>query len=132
MPLVGATFEVESGDDIAAAMRLLLSTRVPGLDWWVPHEWSGAFVKYPIVHRSLCAPPNSATGEAMALEVFGTTEPAFESHSVEWLEALFQWQEHGARLVERPCVVKFPAKFTIEVATYANVACPGVRVPIYM
>jgi len=132
LPLIGATLEVVSGDDIAVAMCLLLSKRIPGLDWWVPDHWSAALVKYPIVHHCFSAPPNSITGEAMALEVFGTAERDPETRSIEWMEARIRWWERSSPHVEQPSVVRFPAKFTIEVATYANVAYPGVRVPLYM
>jgi hypothetical protein len=130
--LVGATLEVDSADDIAMAMRQLLSNRLPGPDWWVPDNWSAAFPKYPIVHRSIPAPPNSITGEAMALEVFGTAERALQPHSAESMEAQLRWLERGARAAERPCVVTFPTRITIEVATYANLAYAGVRVPFYL
>ena len=136
LPLVGASFEVDSVSAIAAAVRALLAKKLPGLDWWVPDSWSGPFEKYGLLHRSLPAPPNPATGEAMALEVFGSAERVIEVGSDEWCDRRRAQQlgldagDHG-RLYDL-VGVRLPTRVVIEVATYANIVLPGVRVPLYL
>src|SRR5262245_11449531 len=39
LPLIGAEIVVEDSQGVAAALRGLLSTTIPGLDWWVPEDW---------------------------------------------------------------------------------------------
>lgn len=113
LPLVGAEFEVHATAGIARAIGAVLGERLPGLDWWVPEHWAGPFDKYGFIHKSLPAPPNPATGEPMALELFGRAQclPPFEPGG---------------------SPVKFPVRVVVEVATYSNVKHPGVGVPMYM
>jgi hypothetical protein len=131
LPLENAELEVGSVAGIAAAVRALLSARLPGLDWWVPEHWDGPFCKYGILHKSLPAPPNPATGEAMALEIYGTAERAIHPGSNEWAELKEAWHRAGRRDDDEPIAVQFPTRVFIEVATYANVMYPGVRVPFF-
>ena len=132
LSLVGVTFGVASVEAVAPALRLLLSERLPGLDWWVRQHWGGPLLKYGIVHGCIPAPPNTDSCEAMALEIFGTAHRALKPGSEEWRQAQQLWLVRGGPQDERPAMVSFPTKVTIETATYANVAYPGVRVPFYM
>jgi len=135
LPLQNAVFEVDSVTGVATALRLLLSERLPGMDWWVPKHWEGPLRKYGILHNSLPAPPNPATGEAMAIEIFGTAERAIHPGSDEGAElnmAYIAWYRSGARDEDQPIAVRFPTRVVIEVATYANVQYPGIGVPLYL
>ena len=130
LPLRGAGFAIESPADIALGLRRLLSEKLPGLDWWVPEDWLGPFEKYGMLHGSLPAPPNPATGAAMALEIFGM-DSGGGIRSTAYRVALSKWRAAGGRDENRPPAVRYPARVVIEVATYANVAYPGFGVPFY-
>lgn len=131
LPLEGAEFEVDSVAGIAAAMREALKTKLPGVDWWVPEHWEGPFCKYGILHNSLPAPPNLATDEAMAIEIYGIAERAVFPGTDEWME--LRRAARARNLDEDEIVaVRLPTRVRIEVATYANVLYPGVRVPEHM
>lgn len=130
LPLRGADFTIETPADIARALRRLLSEKLPGLDWWVPEDWLGPFEKYGMVHGSLPAPPNPATGQPMALEIFGM-DSGGGIRSTAFRKAMHRWRSGKAKDEDRPPVVRYPARVIIEVATYANVAFPGFGVPFY-
>jgi len=132
LPLIGASFEVDSVAGIAAAIRGLLAARLPGPDWWVPEHWDGPFCKYGMLHESLPAPPNTATGEPMALEVFGMAERVISPGSDEWAQLAMARMLRGDADPAELMAVRLPTRVVIEVATYANVRYPGVGVPLYM
>jgi hypothetical protein len=128
LPLQGATFDVTCVEDIAPCMRRLMAGCLPGFDWWIPEHWDGPFLRYGILHSSLPAPPNLATGEAMAIEVYGTADTAMEIGSEEWVAAWNAASATGAEVLG----VRFPTRVVVHVATYSNVRYPGVGVPFYM
>lgn len=130
-PLLGTSFRVERTEDIAASIRRVIGSALPGIDWWIPEHWDGPFEKYGFVHSSLPAPPNEATGEAMALELFGEADGAMAPGSDEWSAAMFEWAKQGRVEAERPLGVRLPTTVRITVATYANIQYPGVGVPFY-
>jgi hypothetical protein len=98
----------------------------------VPVHWEEPFLKHGILHNCLPAPPNETTGEPTGLEVYGWGERALAPGSGEWAQVWTQWTERGSAESERPDGVQFPTRVSIEVATYANIACPGVGVGLYM
>jgi hypothetical protein len=128
LPLQGITFDVTSAEDIAPCMRSLMAACLPGLDWWIPEHWDGPFLKYGILHNSLPAPPNLATGEAMAIEVYGTANTAMDVGSDEWVAAWNAARASGSEVLG----ARFPTRVVVHVATYSNVRYPGVGVPFYM
>lgn len=125
LPLVGASFEVKSVDHIADAVRELLGSKLPGIDWWVHEDWRGPFEKYGIVHGSMPAPPNPATGEPMALELYGKAEVPRISGP---MRSPFESRPRG----EGQAAVRYPVRVVIRAATYANITFPGFGVPFYM
>ncbi len=128
-PLIGAEFEVTSTQEIADAVRALLARTLPGFDWWVPEQWGPLIRKYGFIHKSLPAPPNEATGEPMALELFGKALNAVEWGSPSWSAAQKRWRLSGEQPQDEPSAVLFPARIQISVVTYSNVRYPGYRVP---
>src|SRR5262245_60006447 len=66
--LVRATFTMASSSELRPAVEHLLARRLPGIPWDTDGVSDGPFLKYLIVHASLPAPPDEATGQAMALE----------------------------------------------------------------
>lgn len=70
-PLLGATFTIRNAQEIGAALGRLLEEKLPGIGWQLKDQWLPAFAKYQLVHTSLAAPPDLATGQAMALEIYG-------------------------------------------------------------
>lgn len=129
LALTGATFEVESTAGIPVAMRKLLSETLPGLDWWVPTHWKNGFEKGGILHNTLPAPPNDATGEPMAIEIYGMADRCYGTKEHD--EFCRAWQASGSPEETRPIGVLFPTSVTIFEATYANIRFPGVEVPSY-
>jgi hypothetical protein len=132
LPLQGASFHVSRSEDIGPGIRALVAALLPGIDWWIPEHWAGPFDKYGIVHKSFAAPPNEATGEAMAIELFGEAERRIEPGSAECMAAMLSWLEHGPEGSRPPTGVRLPTAVRIKVATYSNVRCPGVGTPFYM
>ncbi len=129
--LLGAEFEVESLQEIPVQVKALLARALPGIDWWVPNGWSGPFLKYGFLHESIPAPPNEATGEPMALELFGKAANGIEPGSPAWSAARKRWILSGGLEHLEPRPVRFPTKVQISVATYANVRYPGHDVQFY-
>ncbi len=129
--LLGAEFEVESLQEIPVQVKALLARALPGIDWWVADNWSGPFMKYGFLHGSLPAPPNEATGEPMALELFGKAVNILEPGSPAWSAARKRWILSGGLDYFEPPRVLFPTKVQISVATYSNVRYPGHDVPFY-
>ena len=128
--LQGATLDVQGVDAIADAVRDVLAKTLPGLDWWVPQHWSGPFEKYGILHGSIPAPPNPATGEAMAIELYGLAEDVLEPGTRPWFDQLEQRLRRGD--VDDVVAVAMPTRVRINVATYSNLMYPGIGVPFYM
>lgn len=129
--LEGSELEIGSVSGIEAAVRALLATRLPGLDWWVPEHWEGPFEKYGILHNALPAPPDQETGQAMAIEIFGAARDVLLPGSPEWIDRRLARLEANS-LDDEPMAVRLPCLVRIEVATYANVLYPGIGVPAYM
>jgi hypothetical protein len=132
LPLQGAEFRVARSADIAPRLRALLAATLPGVDFWLSEEWGGPFEKYGILHGSFVAPPDSVTGEAMAIEIYGTADPGTCHGSDEWAEAMKTWAKRGGRDDDRPLGVRLPTTVCIAVATYSNVRFPGIGVPLYL
>jgi len=132
LPLIGAVFEVDSANDIPRALRVLLASALPGLDWWVPEVWGTPFNKYGILHGRLPAPPDETTGEAMAIEIYGMAERAVETGSEEWSIRRREALRIDPRLGAQPYGVRLPTAVMIRVATYSNVGGLGFGVPMYM
>jgi hypothetical protein len=132
LPLQGASFFVQRTQDIASALRSLLASVLPGIDWWVPEHWDGPFEKYGLLHNSFVAPPNENTGEAMVIEVFGEAEHSVPHGSDECARAMASWVKQGMNEAERPLGVRLPTTVHISVANYVNVRCSGVGIPFYM
>lgn len=130
LPLQGAALVAQSLASISEAVRDLLARTLPGIDWWVPQHWSGPFRKYGILHNSLPAPPNPATGEAMAIEVYGLAECALEPGTRPWFDQLEQRLRRGDS--DEVQAVTLPTRIRISVATYSNLMYPGFGVPLYM
>lgn len=130
LPLQGATIEVQSVEGIAEAVSDLLARTLPNIDWWVPQHWSGPFERYGILHDSLPAPPNPATGEAMALELYGRAENVLEPGTGPWRDKFEQRLRHGDK--GEMMVVILPTRVHIHVATYSNLKFPGFGVPLYL
>jgi hypothetical protein len=135
--LASARFDVARSADLPAAVACLLAERLPGLDWWVPDDWDGPFLKSLIVHHSLPAPPHPVTGEPMALELFGRVVRAggvdLDSR------AGLAWRLERRNRVFQALPLRQPpppldVQVTVEVcaATYANLTHPGVGVPFYL
>jgi len=131
-PLIGASFEVDSANDIPRALRGLLASTLPGLDWWVPEGWSTPFNKYGILHGTLPAPPDEITGEAMAVEIYGVAEREVEMGSEEWSILRREALRIDRRLGAQPYGVRVPTAVEIRVATYSNVGGLGFGMPMYM
>lgn len=131
--LEGASFNVSSGEDIAPALRTLLTERLPGHDWWVEDDWAGPFRKYGILHGSIPAPPNAATGERMSIELYGQADSSSMSQeNISLFAARMQeWSEAGA-MPPMPGRVALPTRVVIGVATYSNVSYPGRGVGFYL
>lgn len=130
LPLEDVTFEVQSLDGISDALRDLLARALPGMDWWVPQDWSGPFLKYGIVHHSIPAPPNPATGEAMAIELYGRVESELRPRTQSWFDRMVQ--RLRPRDIDEGGAARFPVRVRISVATYSNLMFPGFGVPFYM
>lgn len=131
LPLEGTSFRVERSQDIAASIRRVIGSALPGIDWWIPEYWDGPFEKYGFLHSAIAAPPNDATGEAMALELFGESDGAMAPGSDEWCAAMDEWARRGRVEADRPLGVRLPSTVRITVATYANILYPGIGVPFY-
>jgi hypothetical protein len=132
LPLQGASFHVTCSEDIGPGIRALVAALLPGIDLWIPEHWAGPFEKYGIVHNTFAAPPNEATGEAMAIELFGEAEHRIDLSSAEYRAAMLSWFEQGPERAKPPTGVRLPTAIRITVATYSNVGFPGVGTPFYM
>jgi hypothetical protein len=87
------------------------------------------FQKTFFLHTSLPAPPDDATGQPMALEVYGEAIHAdgrdlATAAGREWFRD-WRWSR------ERDNPVTVPVTLRIDMATYANVRHPGIGVPFY-
>lgn len=137
MPLINASFQIKSDNELGAAIKALLNEKLPGIEWRPKEDWQGPFRKYYIVHGSIPAPPDMRTGQPMALEIFGELvaidnimldSPA--GH--EWIRkrrmALSQAEhfDHPLPDLTGDMVV------AIKNATYANIMYPGIGVPVYL
>ncbi len=141
VPLLGATFKFSSEADIGERLRQLLALRLPGIEWELNSDWNGApaFRKYQLVHVSLAAPPDLATGQPMSLELYGRLQfvdglrldsKAGRAWSERRIDAYCEAQARKPR--ELPPVEGSEFFMALEAATYSNVQYPGVGVPFYM
>jgi len=131
-PLIGCTFDVGNANDIPRALRVLLASALPGLDWWVPEGWGTAFNKFGILHGRLPAPPDETTGEAMTIEIYGVALQTVEVDAEEWSIRRREALRIDPRPGAQPFGVRVPATVKIRVATYSNVGGLGFGIPMYM
>ena len=113
-PLLGVVYEVAGVDDFSPALNRTLSQHLPGITWDGSPRL-GPLQKYHILHTSMAAPVDEATGDTMALELFGHLVKDKENVGL-----MYGQLPAGAFAIH------------LEVATYANVRYPGVGVPFYM
>lgn len=141
VPLLGATFRVSTEAEIGERLRQLLALRLPGIEWSLQDgwNWGPAFRKYQLVHVSLAAPPDLATGQPMSLELYGRLQsvdglrldsPAGRAWSERRIDTFLQAQ--GRNPSEMPPVEGTNFFIELVAATYANVQFPGAGVPFYM
>jgi hypothetical protein len=141
VPLLGATFKFSSEADIGERLRQLLALRLPGIEWELnaDWDWATAFRKHQLVHVSLAAPPDLATGQPMSLELYGRLQLVDGLHLDS--EAGRAWSERRIDAYceaqsrtpgELPPVEGSEFFMALEAATYSNVQFPGVGVPFYM
>src|SRR5262249_6049335 len=114
----------------------VLRERCPGIDWETPEVSDGPLRKYLILHTSVPAPPDEATGQPMALEVYGrlVASDEIDPNSPEGRRVIEEpWAPRGAgpSHEERYPPLEGELALVLETATYANVRYPGVRVPFY-
>jgi hypothetical protein len=137
--LVGATFTFTNVDGISKSLGQLLAEKLPGIAWRLKDEWAPAFSKYQLVHATLAAPPDLATGQTMSLEIFGQLwwvdgvpmdTPAGQAWKERQVEAFCNALAEEPRRLATPSDSTFVVR--LEAATYANVQFPGVGVPFYM
>ncbi len=135
-PLINSTIRIESQSDIGPALKNLLESKLPGIQWQVKDDWSEPFRKYFIIHGSIPAPRDQLTRERMALEIYGkliqVDDYLIESEKGrEWME-----NKHTERYEADASDTPWPELFgnmviQIKSATYSNVMYPGVGVPLY-
>ena len=87
------------------------------------------FQKTFFLHTSLPAPPDEATGQPMALEIYGEAIRA-DSHDLSSEEGR-AWFRDWRWSRDRDVPVAVPVTLHIDVATYANVRSPGIGMPFY-
>jgi hypothetical protein len=87
--------------------------------------------KYPFLHTSLTAPPDSSTGQPMALELYGPILwiegiPPEEIQDRHYQNAYARLKNNEIPFITRPFVIE------IHSATWANIRMPFLGVPFYM
>lgn len=129
--LMGRSLTFRSAEDVKLAVAQLLAEHVPGFRWAVKDDWSGALQKYGMLHSSLSAPPDLATGEPMALELYADL---VEVDGLRTGTAAFEhWQALARKALADGTTLSWDtATAVVGQATYANIAYPGVGVPFYM
>jgi hypothetical protein len=134
--LMNQSFTVANPIGAIAGLMNLIRTRLPHICWNEDPEPSiGALHKYGLLHTSIAAPPDLATGQNMALELCGYIT---YFNNVEFESAQGQEYINQLRMIDwiDPKTTLYPdwlQSITIEIkqATYANICYPGINVPLY-
>lgn len=135
-PLIGRCFAVEDQDLVSREVGRLLLECLPGIDWPVPSIPIAPLLKYLIVHTSIEAPPDEASGQPMSLELFGDVMRVDGidlrgSEGEAWFD---RWREQYWRADSAGENVRLDGKVDIllTTATYANIRYPGIGVSLYL
>jgi len=128
-PLINTTFTISHEKEVPTAVKTLLESKLPGIEWNVDVHWYGPLRKYFFIHHSIPAPPDPLTKQPMALELYGPVI-AIEGKSV-------SRKDIGKLMADRPedyfsKELEGNITIRIEAATYANVTHPGAGVPLYL
>ena len=135
VPLVGAVFQITHESQLSSTLFALLRERLPGIEWEQNEISLGALHKYLIWHTSILAPPDAATGQPMAIELYGDlirfndislNSPEGRQWQDVWLEKYLRSEDKSQ------LVLSGNLELNIHVATYSNLLYPGVGVPLYM
>ncbi len=130
--LLGAQVTCMRDSELEARLAAVLDERCPGIEWRVNGErLAGPLRKYGIVHTSVEAPPDEATAQPMALELYGEVTE-LDGNPVTaggaWIDS---WRGRQGEIYPEVEVTE-PFTFELVAATYANVLYPGANVPFYM
>lgn len=135
LPLVGVLFQISDESQFSSTLFGLLRERLPGIEWEQKEISLAALHKYLIWHTSIAAPPDPATGQPMAIELYGDlirfNDIILNSpDGMQWRDA---WREkYLCCQDESQLVLAGNLELNINVATYSNLLYPGVGVPFYM
>ena len=121
--------ETASEDAIPSALESQLSALLPGVLWIVPRDLSGALRKYGLLHTSVAAPPDTTTGQPMAVEIAGNLETVAGEPVSDFIHWRLSRQE---RREDWDTPLPGPLRVRLTVATYANVRYPGIGVGFYL
>jgi hypothetical protein len=135
--LIGHRFAVTSPSQVQSVIRQTLTENLPGIEWDVPSDWAGPLLKYQLLHKSIPAPPDEATGQPMALELFAEMVqidglPVDSGPGTERIERYREaYRQASSSDAELPPLEGYML-FEVRAATYSNVMYPGAGVPFYL
>jgi hypothetical protein len=134
--LIGKCLSASGEDALLGAFAQMLKLEFPDLQLsWQPDKYfsSQRLRKCFLLHESIPAPMDHATGQRMSLEVFGqlTHVGRFDLATDAGRDALQDWSYSNIKDGERPPLEQ-DLSLEIQIATYANLQHPGVGVPLYL
>lgn len=135
--VAGGRFTAPSPDQLAPCLERFLCERLPVFAWQVSSVYLGPVWKYLILHDHCPAPPDTATGQPMHLEVAGRVVRIgglvidWES---DWEEGpVHDWSLYHSRPVSLDGAdIVQPLEVEMTAATWANVQSSSANMPWYM
>jgi hypothetical protein len=137
--VAGGRFTAPSPDQLAPCLERFLCERLPVFEWQVPSVYLGPLWKYLILHDDFPAPPDTATGQPMHLEVageivrIGGLEIGRDFDREEGEPIYLHWSHYYASPVQSgDADIVRPLEIEITAATWANVQSSSANMPWYM
>lgn len=128
--LIGITFDAMHQNAVGEALGCVLRERLPGIVWEECTGLTAALQKYQFLHTSIAAPLDETTGQAMALEIYGSV---VRINGIALVNGAYgEWRDARRRIGLENTPLTGHIEIRLAVATYANVCYPSVGVPFYL
>jgi len=135
--LIGTQFVIHQDIELPDAVAKLLMEKFPNIVWDATDVSIAPLRKYFLVHACLPAPEDVATGQAMALELYGELlsldgVPLDSESGRQWRDQQIERYLLAIRQGQPEPELKGKMILEIRAATYANIMYLGVDMPFYL